>query len=498
MSESNQNLQQTAYDNRFIILGIVLMGILMSVLDGYMVSIALPTITSQLHVNVTESQWIVSGYLVVMTGLFIFFGKISEFIGKTKLFFIGWLIFTISSLACGVSTGITELILFRLIQALGASMVAGVSGAILFHTFPPNEIGRAMGYFGAVVALGSLIGPGLGGFITSSFGWEYIFLINVPIGIFLLISAIKFMKIPEIIEKHVEIDWLGAGLFVVSIVSLMLLCGEIAQNITFNGLWVLYGLIFAIGILAFIFQEKRSKNPMLDIKIFKNKKFTLPILSALFLAISVNMAIFIGPFYFQGVMGYNPLKVGLLFMFVPLSMMFAAPLGGKLYDKYHWKYAASVGAFIAAIAFALLAYAYWIENLSLIAVSFLLWGLGYGLFSSPNTTEAMIALPREKTAIASSVATTARSLGGALGVSLATVLLVIGLNTTNFNGSIIFTSSLALTNSIAVIMVVSGFLGLITTLTSALRNTGSVDELNIQKQETDISLELSKEKGLDD
>lgn len=223
MEKTQEKIQKTAYENRFIILGIVLIGILMSVLDGYMVSIALPTITKSLGVNVTQSQWIISGYLIVMTGLFIFFGKISEFTGKTRLFLVGWLTFTLSSLACGLSQGINELIFFRIIQATGASMVAGVSGAILFHTFPPTEIGKAMGYFGAIVALGSLVGPGLGGFITNSFGWEYIFLINVPIGAVLLICAMKYLRLPEATVKTLEIDWIGLGLFLVLIVSLMLL-----------------------------------------------------------------------------------------------------------------------------------------------------------------------------------------------------------------------------------------------------------------------------------
>lgn len=480
MEKTQEKIQKTAYENRFIILGIVLIGILMSVLDGYMVSIALPTITKSRGVNLTQSQWIISGYLVVMTGLFIFFGKLSEFTGKTSLFLAGWLTFTLSSLACGLSHGINELIIFRIIQATGASMVAGVSGAILFHTFPPTEIGKVMGYFGAVVALGSLLGPGLGGFITNSFGWTYIFLINVPIGAILLICALKYMQIPEKSVKTLEIDWIGLGLFLVAIVSLMLLCGRIAQSITLEVNGIIYLVIFVIGLIGFLFQENRCKNPMLDISIFKDRKFALPILSALLLSIAINMGIFIGPFYFQGILGYNPLQVGLIFMLVPLTMMFAAPWGGKLFDKYHWKYAAALGAFILAIAFIVLASGFWIKNLSLIVVSLLLWGVGFGLFTSPNTTEAMMALPREKTAIASSVATTARSLGGALGVSFATIVLFMGSNTTNFLRSSISVNSSQLAGSIAIIILLAGILALITTLTSILRNTGSSSAFDVK------------------
>lgn len=471
MNEKNQaKIQENAYKNRFIILGIVLTGIIMSVLDGYMVSIALPNITSSLNINITQSQWIISGYLLVMTGLFIFFGKISEYTGKTKLFIVGWLIFTVSSLGCGLVHEINLLIFFRLVQALGASAVAGVSGAILFHTFPQNEIGKAMGYFGAAVALGSIIGPVLGGLITNSIGWQYIFLINVPIGVLLLIFALKYLKLPETKVQNFKIDGVGAILFLITISSLILFLNEIAQEMNVK-LLLIYGLIFVLGLITFLFQERRSNNPMLEISLFKNKKFLYPVLSALFFTVAINMSIFIGPFYFQGVMGYNPFQTGIIFMFVPIAMMFAAPLAGKLYDRYHWKYAAGFGALISTLAFVMLGYAYFMKNLTVILLSLLIWGIGYGLFTSTNTSEAMIALPLEKTAIASSVTTTARSLGGAIGVSFATVIyVIIGFKYIN-NQPVYSVNSLTL--SVSMIMIVAGIFGLLSVITSILRNKGS-------------------------
>lgn len=278
MNKNKTNIQESAYKNRFIILGIVLTGIIMSVLDGYMVSIALPNITNSFNINITQSQWIISGYLLTMTGLFIFFGKLSEYTGKTKLFLMGWLIFTISSLVCGLASEINLLIFFRIVQAVGASAVAGVSGAILFHTFPQNEIGKAMGYFGAAVALGSIIGPVLGGLITNSIGWQYIFLINVPIGVLLLIFGVKYLKIPESRVESLKIDGKGVILFLVTISSLILFLNEIAQQMS-HELLLIYGLIFIVGLSTFIFQERRSNNPMLELSLFKNKKFLFPVLS---------------------------------------------------------------------------------------------------------------------------------------------------------------------------------------------------------------------------
>ncbi|MBI4813185.1 MAG: MFS transporter, partial [Methanobacterium sp.] len=397
-------------------------------------------------------------------------GKISEYTGKANLFITGWVLFTLSSLVCGFAPNIDYLIVFRIIQAIGASMVAGVSGAIIFHAFPSNEIGKAMGYFGAVVAIGSLLGPGLGGYITNTIGWQYIFFINVPIGVFLLVCALKYLKIPETTTPHLNLDWIGASALVILVAALLLFCGEIAKNLTITPPLIAYGVIFLLTSIVFLWQESKCENPLLEINLFHNRMFTLPVLSVFIFSVALNMAIVIGPFYLQGAMGYTPSQVGLLFMLVPLAMMFASPLGGRLYDKYHSKYAAGLGVLISAISFVLLGYGYLIMNLSMIIVSLLLWGVGQGLFTSPNSTETMISLPREKTAIASSVLTTAKSLGGALGVSFASIFMLIGLTITGYTGNILSAGPELLSNSVSTVMFIAGGLCIISTITAILRN----------------------------
>ncbi len=243
------------YRNKYVVLAIVLVGVMMSVLDGFMVNIALPTITTHFDVSVALSQWVITGYLLAMTGLFIFFAKISEYTGKTKLYIIGFALFTLSSLACGLSTNIGLLIAFRIIQGIGASMVAGISGAITFEAFPPEERGRAMGYIAATYGIVALIAPTLGGFIVGSLGWQYIFLVNVPIGIVLVACALKYLKIREVVAKGFEIDWTGTLTLIVSVVSLMLFCSELAGGIVITATLVSYGIVFALSAVAFLFQE---------------------------------------------------------------------------------------------------------------------------------------------------------------------------------------------------------------------------------------------------
>lgn len=458
------------YKNKYVIFAILLIGILMSVLDGFMVNIALPDITTYFNVSVSLSQWIITGYLLAMTGLFIFFGKLSEYTGKAKLYITGFSFFTLSSLACGFAPGIWEMIILRVIQGIGASMVAGISGAITFEVFPPEERGKAMGGIVAIYGIVALLAPGLGGLITDTFGWRYIFLVNVPIGIVMLALALKYMKLQETTSGQLDIDWIGTGTLIVSVASMMLFCSELAGGITINAPTVTYGAVFIFASIAFLLRESGCKNPLLDLSLFRIKKFTLPILSMALSYVVIFMVNVLGPFYLQGVMNYTPSQVGLFFMLPPLVMMFAAPLSGWLYDKYHWKYASAIGLLVMALSFFLQGYSFAAASFVLILAAFALRGVGDGIFQSINSAEVMNALPLEKVAIASSVSSTVGNLGNALGAMTAGILLVFSLNSAGYAGPVFSAGPTLLANSIGGIMVVAGALCLVAMATSALRN----------------------------
>lgn len=480
MTELNQKqmeLSNLLDKNRGIILGIVLIGIFMTSLDAYMVNIALPTITTQFNVGIAESQWIITGYLLVMTGLFIFFGKVSEYTGKTKLFIAGFCIFTISSLACGLSTGLNELVIFRLIQAVGASMVLGVGGALIFLIAAPEEKAKAIGLWGASASISALVGPIIGGFITSYFGWQYLFFINIPIGVFLLIGALKYLKVPEMTSDKLNMDWIGVITLFVSVVSLLLFCNSFT-NLHVDQSLIIYGAVFVISSVLFIFRESKCENPILDLSIFQNKLFTLPIVSMMFYNAAIITLTIVGPFYFQGVMGYSPLQVGLLFMVIPLLMAFSYPISGKLYDKFHWKYASGAGVLVIGLSLALVAYAFLTMDLWLIILAFIIRGIGGGLFGSPNGAETMSALPMEKSATASSVMFTTGSLAMAVGASLSSVILTLKLQMAGYTGEILSAGSSLLSNSVSIIMIIAAGLCIISAIFSVLRNINGYNELN--------------------
>ena len=265
------NISETVYKNQYIILVTVLTGTLMSIMNSNIVNVALPNITSYFNVGIAESQWIVSVYFLTITAMFLIFGKISEYTGKKKLFISGFILFTVSSLACGLSTSLDQLILFRIVQALGASMVFSISTAIIMDVFPDGEKGRALGYQASVVAIGMILAPALGGFIVDWLGWAYIFFVNIPIGVVGLILALKYLKIEERKSENLNMDWIGSFMFIVLMVALILFMGELSTDGKIMS--VIYGSIFLVSLVIFILRELKCKEPLLDLSIFKVKQF---------------------------------------------------------------------------------------------------------------------------------------------------------------------------------------------------------------------------------
>ena len=393
----DRNLElESGSKNRYIILLLVLTGVLMAVVDGSVVSIALPTITEYFNVSIAQSQMIMTSYLVTLTSLLMIFGKVAEYVGKAKLFFLGIALFSLSSLACGMSTSLNILVLCRIIQATGAAMMFSISSAIIFQAFPRGEQGRAMGYIGATVAIGSILGPTLGGFIVDLLGWKYIFLINVPIGIIQLLLSSRYMRIEDKISSTLKVDWVGAITLITFIVSMMALLGQLAISFAFQPAILALALIFLASLTAFVINESRQKAPLLDPSIFRYRMFVLPCISMILFFVANLMISILGPFYFEGVMGYTASQVGLIYLIVPAIMVIGAPVTGWIYDKHQFRYLAALGMMIMAISMILLGYLAGSlgHDPRLLLLTFVSTGIGAVFFQSPNNTEIMRALPR--------------------------------------------------------------------------------------------------------
>ncbi|OPY31996.1 MAG: putative transporter [Methanomassiliicoccales archaeon PtaU1.Bin124] len=402
---------------------IVMTGVFMSVLDSMIVNVALPNITTYFSVNLSESQWVMTTYPLVETALLIVFGKLAERTGKGVMFTAGLGVFTAASLLCGIATSLPELIVFRILQGIGASMLFSISVAISFEVSLPKDRGKMMGIIGSVVAIASMVGPPLGGFIVGSLGWQFIFFVNVPIGVVATLAAVKLMRFPEVKGKT-RFDLVGAATLMLAATSLLLMVGQLADTGTVNVLSLAWLAVFIASLWAFIYWERKTDKPLLDISIFKVRRFSLACTSMVLFFVTTTMISILAPFYFEGVMGYSAEGVGLLLMVIPAVMMFGSPLVGRLLDKRPRPHYTMLGHAIRGIAMLILAFAFFSSNVYVAIIAFFLIGLGGSMFQSPNNMEVMSALPREQTGVASSVTATARNLGISLGPAIGTVLLV--------------------------------------------------------------------------
>jgi EmrB/QacA subfamily drug resistance transporter len=469
------SVTQKAYRNRYIIMGIVLLGIFMSVLDGIVVSIALPTMTSYFHVDLASSQWITTAYLLTITSLLLICGKVSDYTGRVPMFIAGIGLFTVSSLACGFSTSLPMLIGFRIIQAAGGAMMFSISGAIIFQAFPVDERGRAMGYIGSTVAVGSILGPIVGGFVTQTLGWEYIFLINVPVGAVLFILALKYLRVHEHRAKRFKLDVPGAVLLTVTVASLVIFLNRLAETAALTVFEYALAATFAAGLIAFVLVERRAKEPLLDLSIFRVKLFVLPCISMILYFIGNFMMNVCSPFYFQGVLGFSQSQIGMFMLVVPFIMVIGSPIGGWLYDKHHSRYYSTAGVSIVSIGLFIMAYAAYIVSIPVMFVAMILLGVGGALFQSPNNTELMSSLPREKLSIASSVTATVRNLGFTLGVSMAAVFISLqfgSIAAIDFSNLGIMAGDRSFIDAITITIAAGGVIAAFAAVASLLRNVG--------------------------
>jgi EmrB/QacA subfamily drug resistance transporter len=411
----------------------------MATLVASIVNIALPTLSRELHVPMDHVTWIVLIYLITISGLLIFFGRLGDLIGKIRVFRAGTLVFTFGSLLAGFNFGFWFLLFARFVQAWGAAMTMSNSFGIITSVFPSRSRTRAMAAIGVFVSLGAVTGPGLGGLILQFLPWGYIFWINVPIGLFAIAMGAKLFPKSKTLDsvqsrnlRH-DLDWTGAALFFCTIFFLFLGV-EIGQN---NGFLHLSVIVFVIGAImlgiTFLATEFRlcgkldvsqtSVPPLIDLRIFRNRLFSISLIAGLFMFITNFFASIIMPFYLQNLRGWTPGHAGLVMMAFPITMIIIGPIAGWMGDYANKELLTAVG--ITLVAISQLAYTFLDERTApfvLVAVT-ALNASGTAIFQSPNNALVMSTVEKRYLGVAGSMNALARNLGMVIGISAATVAL---------------------------------------------------------------------------
>ena len=404
-----------------IVLIVVIAMTFMATLDSSIVNVALPVLSQQLSVPISSIEWVAASYSMIICSTILFFGRLGDIIGKSRIFHIGTILFTLASLLCGLSTSFAMLIACRFLQGIGASAYMANNHGIITELFPRESRGKALGILVTAVAIGNMVGPSVGGMILSVFHWNYIFYVNVPFGMIVFLLGIKFL--PRGRKKQEKLDIAGS---ILQFMTTLLFFGSLilSQQISIFHPYITAGITASIILgIIFIYVEKKKNEPLLDVKIFKSIKFSANLGCALTSFICIASSSILIPFYLQNALGLSPFCAGLFMMLPPLILAVCSPVFGDISDKRNPEKVIFVGLLILSLGFFLMSQLTETSSVIFFAVFVSTMAAGQAIFQTANNALIMSTCPKSKLGIVGSVNSLVRNLGQTVGITLSTTLL---------------------------------------------------------------------------
>lgn len=427
---SNKNAAETrpsgrpaAADDRYkwLVLAVVGTGTFMSALDGSIVNIIIPLIREQYQATMGDVSWVSASYLLVISSLLLSIGRIGDMWGFKWVFSAGFIIFGLGSLLCGLAPSLPALIAARVVQGAGAAVLMALGPALTTTAFPGSERGKALGLQVTLTFAGLTLGPSLGGWIASQFGWHWVFLINLPVAAFGVALAVLKLR-PGQPRGGQRFDVLGALLFALGLASILL---AMSQAETWGWGDVKSVSLIAAGLVLlglFTWQEGRTPQPMLPLWLFREPALSGGVAAAFLQFAATFVLTFMLPFYLQQYRGLGPSSAGLVMTAQPALMVAVAGFSGWLSDKIGTRWPATVGMVITGTGLWLLSRSGSGTDLSAVMVCLGTVGLGSGLFSPANNSSIMGAAPRERQGIASALLAAGRNVGMVTGITISSTL----------------------------------------------------------------------------
>jgi len=409
-------------DYKWVALSVTTVGSFMGSLDQNIVVIGLPTILGNLHANIVDGIWIITGYKLMITILAVILGRLADLYGRVKLYNLGFVIFTVGSLFCALSQTGEQLVIFRFLQGAGAALLVVNSAAIITDAFPKGELGTGLGTNMMAANLGAVAGYTLSGVMITYFGWRAMFLINVPIGIFGTIWG--YMRLKEIGVKSVgqKFDYTGSILYCIGL-STILLALTLGDPLSPRNLIILAGgLAFFIAV---IFVELRQRYPTLDLTLFKIRVFAAGNLASFLNSLAFACGPFLRSLYLQLVLGYSPLKTGLSLIPMDALILVLNPISGRLADRYGSRVLSSLGLAFDAAALIWFSTLNTKSSYSTVLVSLILFGIGLALFAPANVSSIMGSVPAEKRGVANGIVSTLGKTAGVLSIPFSLLLMTL-------------------------------------------------------------------------
>ena len=403
---------------KWAVLSVICFGLFMILLDVTIVNIALPSIMRDFKSNLASIEWIMNVYVLVFASLLLTLGKLGDLFGRKLFFGIGLVVFTLASLGCALAPNLPVLLISRGIQALGGAAMLPATLSILNVEFDKSQRGLALGIWGAVAGAANALGPIIGGSLVDAMSWRWVFVINIPIGIIVLIFTLIIVResVNPNINRHVDIP----GVLVIS-TALFCLTYALVEGQKYGWTSATILALFAtalVGMVAFVLMELRMKNPLADLRLFKNRSFSAGNIVGLVINFGLIGIVFLLVLYLQIVLKLSALSAGLWILPFPLGIILVAPFAGRLTDKIGGRWILFVGTLITAVGFFLLSDLSGVTHWTHVLLPLLVCGVGIGTVMAPVTTVIMASTPVEKSGVGAGILSTTRQIGAVMGLSV--------------------------------------------------------------------------------
>ncbi|MGZ4928409.1 MAG: MFS transporter, partial [Halobacteriota archaeon] len=411
----------TRISYEWIALSVTTIGALMAAIDASAVIIALPTIMADLQADFITIMWVLLSYMLILAALVPVIGRLADMLGRKNLYNLGFIIFIVGSLLCGLSQPQFhgwDLVGYRMVQGVGGALLLTNSAVIVTDAFRKGRVGFGLGVNGIAFSAGFLLGPVVGGILTS-ISWRLVFLINVPIGIIGTIWGILQLREPVTLPTGQHFDWKGSLTFTVGLATLLLAVSLYAFPMTSAGVVYTLFVVAAVSLVLFVVAERRAPEPMLNLRLFKNRSFAYASAANGLNGLARGAVLFVLTFFLQGPYGYDPLKAGIFLAPFGAAFLVVGPISGHLSDRYGARYLATAGLLVSAVGLLGLCTVvsttpYWV-----LAVWMAFMGGGSGLFASPNMNAIMSSVKPSERGIASGIRSMLMNTGQMLSIAIA-------------------------------------------------------------------------------
>lgn len=423
---------------KYWVFGALAIGTFTSVVDHGSVNVALPTIATKFQTDLPTIQWVVITYALTISALLLPMGRLADIIGRKQVYIAGMVVLGLGAALSGLSPNLEMLFPSRVLQGVGAAMTQGTAMAIITSAFPVNEKGRAIGLIMTMVGVGAVAGPAIGGLAVDAFGWRAVFFLTLPVEVIGVCATLWVMRgWQEIREtQKAGFDWLGAVLSAGILVTLLM-----AMTTGNKAGWLSAPILIAFAgaaamLVSFIWWELRSSAPMLDLRLFKGRTFSLGVSAAFFTFLGSSAVLFLMPFYLQNVLGYSPKATGFIVVPGALCMAVLGSVSGVLSDRFGWRPFTVGGLLSSATGLFILSRVTESSSIWMVVPALMLMNSGMGIFYSPNSSSIMNAVNQSKYGVVSGFLNLVRNSANVASIAVATIIVTTTMGSLGFEPSL--------------------------------------------------------------